>query len=93
MGTRGQGGAHVCCNLELVDGLEIHVSLPDVCTSATEDGPPGPVGSDRPQFLFAFHLQAVAPFGAVTSGKYVAPGAPRRIITISAGNHQAPIGT
>jgi hypothetical protein len=102
-------GAHVCCNLEFVDNLEVAVSLPDVCfdcvgfqpistrqalpadvplipptvtpassgflrltncASASLAGAPAPLGTDRPQFLFAFHLQAVGPFGGAFSGKY-----------------------
>lgn len=42
------------------------------CRSAGDDGLPLPLAdNDRPQFLVAYHGQAVGPFGVVTSGKYV----------------------
>jgi hypothetical protein len=41
------------------------------CRTAGDDGQPAPLGSGSvPQFLVAFHGQAVGPFGVVTSGKY-----------------------
>lgn len=41
------------------------------CRSGTLDGTVTPVGEgDLPQFLFAFHGQAVGPFGAAIGGKY-----------------------
>lgn len=44
------------------------------CRTAGVDGRPVPLGSgDAPQFLVAFHGQAVGPFGVVTAGKYGAP--------------------
>jgi hypothetical protein len=44
------------------------------CRSAGEDGLPAPLGTGGvPQFLVAFHGQAVGPFGVVTAGKYGAP--------------------
>ena len=45
------------------------VSL-QACRTAGEDGKPAPIGRDVPQFVVAFHGQAVGPFGVVTSGKY-----------------------
>jgi hypothetical protein len=102
-------GAHVCCDADFVDNLEVSVSLPNVCfacvgfypvsaeqaepdevplippttsvttsgvleltncTTAADDGQSAPLGEDRPQALFAFHLQAAGPFGAAVSGKY-----------------------
>lgn len=41
------------------------------CKSAAADGSVAPVGEgEGAQFLFAFHGQAVGPFGTVVSGKY-----------------------
>jgi hypothetical protein len=40
------------------------------CRTAGDDGTPAPIGRDVPQYLVAFHGQAVGPFGVVTSGKY-----------------------
>ena len=41
------------------------------CRSAGADGLPVPLAeNDRPQYLVAYHGQAVGPFGVVTSGKY-----------------------
>jgi hypothetical protein len=43
------------------------------CRTAGEDGAPAPLGAGEfPQYLVAFHGQAVGPFGVVTSGKYAA---------------------
>ncbi len=43
------------------------------CRSAGEDGLPAPLGQGGvPQYLVAYHGQAVGPFGVVTSGKYQA---------------------
>jgi hypothetical protein len=102
-------GAHVCCDVEFADNLEVHVSLPNVCfacvgfqpisigqahagevpiiplsasidtsgflrlthcETASLDGGAAPLGADRAQFLFAFHLQAIGPFGGAFAGKY-----------------------
>jgi hypothetical protein len=44
------------------------------CRSAGQDGTPVPLGTGGvPQYLVAFHGQAVGPFGVVTSGKYGQP--------------------
>jgi hypothetical protein len=44
------------------------------CRTAGEDGLPAPLGRGGfPQFLVAFHGQAVGPFGVVTAGKYGSP--------------------
>jgi hypothetical protein len=44
------------------------------CRTAGADGRPVPLGTGGvPQFLVAFHGQAVGPFGVVTAGKYGAP--------------------
>lgn len=40
------------------------------CVTADDEGQAAALGLDRPQFLFAFHGQAVGPFGTVVSGKY-----------------------
>jgi len=40
------------------------------CLTADLDGRPADIGRDRPQFVFAFHGQAVGPYGIVASGKY-----------------------
>jgi len=41
------------------------------CRTAGEDGTPAPLGAGGfPQYLVAFHGQAVGPFGVMTSGKY-----------------------
>jgi hypothetical protein len=40
------------------------------CRTAAENGKPAPIGTDVPQYLVAFHGQAVGPFGVVTTGKY-----------------------
>jgi hypothetical protein len=40
------------------------------CVTVGDDGQPSTIGLDRPQFLFAFHGQAVGPFGTVVSGTY-----------------------
>jgi hypothetical protein len=41
------------------------------CRTAGDDGKPAAIGSGGvPQYLVAFHGQAVGPFGVVTSGKY-----------------------
>jgi hypothetical protein len=46
----------------------------NACRSAAQDGRPAPLGgSGVPQYLVAFHGQAVGPFGVVTSGKYGQP--------------------
>jgi hypothetical protein len=45
--------------------------LLDTCVTADEDGTPVPLGTGSdPQFLFAFHGQAVGTFGVVATGKY-----------------------
>lgn len=43
------------------------------CRTAGPDGRPVPLGTSAPQFLIAFHGQAVGPFGVATAGKYGAP--------------------
>jgi hypothetical protein len=102
-------GAHVCCDADFVDNLEVSVSVPNVCfacvgfqpisaeqaeegeqpvlpptltagssgvvelsncVTAADDGEAAPIGQDRPQSLFAFHLQASASFGTAVAGKY-----------------------
>jgi hypothetical protein len=40
------------------------------CVTAGADGRPAPLGRDRSQFLFAFHGQAVGPYGVAVSAKY-----------------------
>jgi hypothetical protein len=40
------------------------------CVTVDDEGQAAALGQDRPQFLFAFHGQAVGPFGTVVSGKY-----------------------
>jgi hypothetical protein len=40
------------------------------CRTASADGLAAPLGRDRPQFLFAFHLQTVGRFGTTSIGAY-----------------------
>jgi hypothetical protein len=40
------------------------------CVTAGTGGRPAALGRHRPQFLFAFHGQAVGPYGIAVSGKY-----------------------
>lgn len=47
----------------------LHISS---CRTAGDDGRPAPLATDEPQFLVAFHGQAVGPFGFAASGKYAA---------------------
>ena len=40
------------------------------CQTALSDGLAGPLGTERPQWLLAFHLQMLGPFGTAVMGSY-----------------------
>ena len=64
------GGGHPIAPLVSAVGAgALHISS---CRTAGDDGRPAPLATDEPQFLVAFHGQAVGPFGFAASGKYAA---------------------